>query len=300
MVFGYWDHLGAASSMQKPSFGGVDFGPDSAIDVNDLHHRWFDRWLKEVEPADEFPVARVFFTGINTWRDCESWPPPMIDMLWYLHSDGSANSKDGNGTLSGSLPKVEPPDGFCYDPMDPVIDVPDLDRYGKLDPTNPLEPPLVRDFVESRSDVLVYTSDPIEEPLRVAGEPRVVLYGGSDSPDTDWHAWITDVAPDGTSVTLVRGQIGARFRDGLAEEDLMTRGEVYRFEFELLSLAHVFRAGHRIRFVLASSDFPTYARNQNTGHPIGLDDKVRVATNFIRHEQEYPTHVVLPVVTESK
>ena len=71
----------------------------------------------------------------------------------------------------------------------------------------------------------------------------------------------------------------------------MTGGEVYQFEFELLSLAHVFRAGHRIRFVLASSDFPTYARNQNTGHPIGLDDIVRVATNFIRHDQEYPTHV---------
>jgi predicted acyl esterase len=76
----------------------------------------------------------------------------------------------------------------------------------------------------------------------------------------------------------------------------MTAGEVYRFEFELLSLAHVFKEGHRIRFVLTSSDFPTYARNQNTGHAIGLDAGVRVATNFVRHDADFPAYVLLPVV----
>lgn len=76
----------------------------------------------------------------------------------------------------------------------------------------------------------------------------------------------------------------------------MTVGEVYRFEFEFLSLAHVFRAGHRVRVVLASSDFPTYARNQNTGHAIGLDDDVPVVSNVVRHDREYPSHVLLPVV----
>jgi hypothetical protein len=180
--------------------------------------------------------------------------------------------------------------------LDPVIDVPDLAMCRNPDPLNPLEPPLVRDFVETRDDVLVYTSDPVDGELRVAGETRIVLYGGSDSPDTDWHAWIADVAPDLTSVTLVRGQLCARFRGGLEDEHLMTAGEVYRFEFELLSLAHVFKTRHHVRFVLASSDFPTYARNQNTGHEIGLDHEVRVATNFVCHDREFPSHVLLPVL----
>jgi putative CocE/NonD family hydrolase len=296
MLFGYWDHLGAASSMQKPTFGGVDFGPDSVIDVNDLHRRWFDRWLKGIPSDDPDPVARIFFTGVNRWDDAPSWPPSGTLQAWYLHSNGSANSAAGDGMLDGNEPEDEKTDSFCYDPMNPVIDVPDLQAYERPDPLAPVEPNLIRDFVESRPDVLVYTSRPLQHDLAVAGEPRLVLFGGSDAPDTDWHAWLADVAPDGTSITLVRGQMGARFRDSLEEEHLMEPDTTYRFEFELLSLAHVFRVGHRIRLVVASSDFPLYCRNQNTGHPIGMDDEVRVAVNFVAHARGHASHVLLPVV----
>jgi predicted acyl esterase len=78
----------------------------------------------------------------------------------------------------------------------------------------------------------------------------------------------------------------------------MQPGVTYRFEFEMLSLAHVFQKGHRIRFVVSSSDFPTYARNQNTGHPIGMDDEVRVARNVIAHSRDHASRVLLPIVTE--
>jgi putative CocE/NonD family hydrolase len=295
MVFGYWDHLGAASSVQKQTQGGVDFGSDSVIDVNDLHRRWFDRHLKQCADAEEFPRAMVFFTGVNRWKDMASWPPAGADVSWFLHSGGNANSTAGDGLLSTERPGEEPDDSLLSDPSDPVTDVPDVEVYNlPPDPTNPREPPLVRDFVEDRGDVLVYTSRPMEDDLVVAGEPRVVLFGGSDCPDTDWHAWLADVDADGTSLTLVRGQLCARFRDSLVEEKLMEPGKIYRFEFELLSLAHVFQAGHRIRLVVGPSDFPTYARNQNTGHPIGMDAEVRVARNIVRHSAEHPSHVILP------
>jgi putative CocE/NonD family hydrolase len=302
MVFGPWDHLGAASSLQKSTLGGLDFGPDAVLDVNELHRRWFDRWLREpaevTERAPEEPdaVARVFYTGVNRWQDEAAWPPAERGVPWYLRSRGVANTAAGNGELSADPPEDEPPDTFRYDPLDPVIDVLDLEVYARPDPLNPVEPPLVRDFVESRSDVLIYTSRPLTRDLVVAGEPRLVLFGGSDAPDTDWHAWLTDVAPDGTSTTLVRGQLCARFRDSLAEEHLMEPDTIYRFEFELLSLAHVFLAGHRVRLVVASSDFPTYARNQNTGHPPAMDGEVRVAVNVVAHDGDHPSHVLLPVV----
>jgi uncharacterized protein len=304
MIFGPWDHLGAASWMQKPTLGGEDFGPDSVLDVNDLHRRWFDRWLKETPEgacSDESdPVARIFFTGTNHWEDAESWPPAGEHVPWYLHSGGSANSAGGDGTLTPDPPGAEPEDTFLYDPANPVIDVPNLAIYGRPDPMNPVEPPLVRDFVECRQDVLVFTSKPLKRDLKVAGEPRLVLFGSSDCPDTDWHTWLADVAPDAKSVTLVRGQLGARFRDSLAEEKFMEPGQTYRFAFELLSLAHVFRAGHRVRLVLASSDFPTYCRNQNTGHPIGMDDEIRVARNVVAHSTAFPSHVLLPVVSGAR
>jgi putative CocE/NonD family hydrolase len=296
MLFGPWDHLGAASSFQKPTLGGVDFGPDSALDINDLHRRWFDRWLKEI-PSDEFDtVARVFFTGVNRWEDAGTWPPPGEYRSWYLQSGGSANSASGDGSLTPEPPGDEAADTFLYDPRDPVIDVPDIEVYNRPDPLNPVEPPLMRDFVERREDVLVYTSAVLERDLVVAGEPRIVLFGGSDAPDTEWHAWLTDVSPDGTSTTLVRGQMAARFRESLSEEHLMEPGMTYCFEFEMLSLAHVFSAGHRIRLAIASSDFPTYARNQNTGHPIGMDDEVRAARNVVVHSSAYPSRILLPTV----
>jgi putative CocE/NonD family hydrolase len=305
MVFGPWDHLGAASSMQKSTLGGTDFGPDAVLDVNDLHRRWFDRWLKDQAEVPDASrrgsgnpdaVAHVFYTGVNHWQDEDSWPPAGSGIAWYLHSGGAANSTTGDGGLSTDAPQEEPRDSFRYDPMEPVIDVLDLEVYARPDPLSPVEPPLVRDFVEGRPDVLVYTSRPLERDLTVAGEPRMVLYGGSDAPDTDWHAWLADVAPDGTSTTLVRGQLCARFRDSLEEEHLMEPDTTYRFEFELLSLAHVFLAGHRVRLVVTSSDFPTYCRNQNTGHPLGMDDAVCVAVNFVAHDGDHRSHILLPVV----
>jgi hypothetical protein len=296
MIFGPWDHLGAASSMQKRTLGGVDFGPDSVIDVNDIHRQWFDRWLKEIDSADDdFPVARVFFTGVNQWTNADAWPPKGHSQSWYLHSGGNANSAQGDGRLGTSEPGEEPNDVLVSDPLNPIIDVPDLAVYVRPDPLNPVEAPLNRDFVEARSDILVYTSEPQARDLVVAGEPRLVLFGGSDAPDTDWHAWLTDVSPDGESITLVRGQLCSRFRDSLEEEHFMEPGTTYRFEFELLSLAHVFRAGHRIRLVLGPSDFPTYARNQNTGNPIGMDAETRVATNFVSHRAGSASHLLLPI-----
>jgi uncharacterized protein len=295
MIFGVWDHLGAASSFQRRSYGGVDFGEDAVLDVNDLHRRWFDHHLKGIQAGVDEPVARVFFSGISRWHDAASWPPPGETVTWYLHSAGSANSKDGDGVLNRTAPDEEPSDSFAYDPANPVYDVPDFSVYAHPDPLNPIDPKLVRDFVERRPDVLVYTSEPQERDLAIAGQPRILLFGGSDAPDTEWHVWLADVAPDGTSVTLVRGQLCARFSDALEEEHFMEPGVTYRFDFELLSLAHVFLAGHRIRLVIASSDFPTYCRSQNTAHPIGMSAEIRVARNAVSHSGLAASCLLLPV-----
>ena len=299
MIFGAWDHFGAASPFQKRTLGGVDLGPESSLDVNALHVTWFDRWLRDDAPVDDAvsePRARLFLTGVNAWFAADAWPPTGRELALHLASDGHANSNAGDGRLRTTADASKGYDEFVYDPNNPVLDVPTLDVYKRLDPLNPVESALRRPFVEQRDDVLVYTSDAFAEELTIAGEPRVALWGSSDVEDTEWHVWLADVAPDGESQILSRGQMGARFREGLDREVLLEPGTPSSFTFELLSLAHRVRPGHRLRLIVASSDFPTYCRHQNIGGPFGESAEVRVAKNRIHHGGVFASVLLLPVV----
>jgi hypothetical protein len=297
MIFGCWEHEGAASSFQKRNPAGFDYGPEAVIDINAIHAEWFDSWLRDEDEAAAYvhPRIRIFFTGPNRWHSDEAWPPKGTELELFLGSDGSANASSGDGCLSRE-PGEDAVDTYAYDPNKPTGEFADLAPWRQMSPLLPIEASVLRPYVEERDDVLVYTSEPLDDDLAVAGEPRMELHGGSDAPDTDWHVYIADVWPDGTSQALVRGEMGARYRNSLQHAELMEPDEVYRFEFELLSLAHVFRRGHRVRLVVTSSNFPTYCRNQNVAEPFGESEEVRVANNRVHHGTTHPSCVVLPVV----
>lgn len=296
MIFGCWEHEGAASTFQKRNPSGFDYGPEAVIDVNAIHETWFDCWLRDEEEAQSYeePQVRIFYTGLNRWHTDSTWPPEGDVLELFLASGGSANSAAGDGRLV-SRPGPEAVDAFTYDPANPTSEFSDPTQWAQLSPVVPIEIAVLRPFVEERDDVLVYTSEPLDDDLIVAGEPWVSLRGGSDAPDTDWHVYLADVAPDGTSQALVRGEMGARYRNSLAQPELMEPDEVYTFEFELLSVAHVFRQGHRVRLVVASSNFPTYCRNQNIGSAFGESDEIRVANNRIHHGGSQPSALRLPI-----
>jgi putative CocE/NonD family hydrolase len=306
LVVGPWTHAGVFFPVQYVR--DLDFGPSSLMDLDVAHLRWFDHWLKGIDNGvmDEPPV-RYFATGANEWRTSDAWPlPGTAERVLYLRSGGAANTALGDGRLALEAPSAEEPeDVYLYDPAS-VEEFADVNFFPGM--PNEAGVPVDARPLERREDILYYTSEPLTEPLALAGRPVVVLHTSSDCPDTDWIVGLSDVDPSGRSVPLSRdedhqhlptqgGRMRARFREGLDREVFMTPGEVYEVEIPLRDVAHVFKAGHRIRLAVLSWDFPSVARNLNTDESIADGTTIRVATNRVHHGPATLSRVVLPVHT---
>ena len=104
------------------------------------------------------------------------------------------------------------------------------------------------------------------------------------------------VNPDGYSQFLRQNILRARYREGNEKPVLMEPGKIYRFSIDVYPIANLFKAGHRIRLTVASSSFPKWYPNGNTGREINEDFPPVVATNQIFHDREHPSRVTLPIV----
>jgi putative CocE/NonD family hydrolase len=263
-----------------------------------METRWFDYWLKGIDNGivDE-PPLRLFIMGVNEWRDEHEWPLARTDwQKWYLHSGGGANSVRGDGRLSTDEPADEQPDRFVYDPRFPVQTMGGANccsshivPWGPYDQRN----------VEMRTDVLCYTSAPLERDMEVTGPIRAVLYASTDGPDTDWTVKLVDVSPDGYAMNLCDGILRARFHEGFESESLLEPNRIYRYEIDVAATGNLFLEGHRIRLEISSSNFPRFDRNPNTGNELGRDTEMRRARQTVYHDSDHPSHVLLPVIPAS-
>ncbi|MEW6299807.1 MAG: CocE/NonD family hydrolase, partial [Thermodesulfobacteriota bacterium] len=291
LLMGPWAHLLPYAAPTSQGTGDIDFGPEALIELHAIQCRWFDYFLKGIDNGvlDEAPI-RLFVMGENRWRDEYEWPLARTRYTnFYLHSEGKANSLRGNGRLSLTTPGEEPPDRYLYDPQDPVPTRGGTTlglAMGVFDQTK----------IEERADVLVYTGDVLTEALEVTGPITLKLFAASSAPDTDFTAKLVDVRPDGYAQNIAEGVIRARFRESLTHPTLLTPERVYAYTLDLWSTSHVFKAGHRLRLEVSSSNFPRYDRNPNTGHEFGADAEVRTAQQTIFHAPRYPSHLVLPVI----
>lgn len=296
IMIGPWAHAGFA-----PAVGDLNFGLsasslllDLKIDLTSLQLKWFDYWLKGIdnEIAEEPPV-KIFVMGENQWRHEQEWPlQRTVYTPYYFHSNGKANRKDGDGTLSIVQPQEEVSDSYIYDPLNPV---PTLGGNHLL-PMNYPRGPIDQQFLETRENVLVYTSDVLEEDLEVTGPVKVILYASSSAVDTDFTAKLVDVHPNGKAYNIVDGIIRAKNRDKNQPPSLITPNEVYCYEIDLLATSNLFKKEHRIRVQISSSNFPRFDRNTNTGES-GRDSKeLTSATQLVFHSERYPSHILLPVI----
>jgi putative CocE/NonD family hydrolase len=295
LLIGPWNHSGMRSG--NP-IGSVDFGVHSTgadIDIDGLHLRWYDHWLRGLDNGvEDDPPVRVFVMGANRWRTAQDWPLPGTDWQeWYLHSAGSANSLNGNGELSRDVPTSEPTDSYVYNPLNPT---PTMGGGLCCNAVFSLGGSFDQREVEKREDVLVYTSAPLEQELEVVGPLKVILYASSSAPDTDFTAKLVDVHPCGMARNLNDGIIRARYRHSMSEAELLTPGEVTEFEIDLVATGNAFQPGHRIRVEIASSNFPRFDRNPNTGEQPGRSDTVVSALQTVHHSAEYPSRIILPVI----
>jgi putative CocE/NonD family hydrolase len=274
--------------------GDLDFGPDAAQDFYYIEQRWFDYWLKGIDNGMmNEPAAEVFVTGTNLWRGEKVWPPSRAkEVKYYLRGAEAANSLFGKGRLSTAPPATEPTDQFAYDPDNPVP------SYGGGVIMYPdCAGPRDRRAIERRDDVLVYATDPLERDTEVTGRILARLYAASSAKDTDFTATLVDVHPDGYAEVMNYGLTRARHRNSFKTQELITPGKVYEYTIDLWSVSHVFLKGHKILVEISSSNFPRYDRNPNTGHPMGEDAELQVATQTIYHNNQYSSYIVLPIVS---
>jgi len=236
--------------------------------------------------------------GIDQWRDEQDWPLPDTAFTpYYLHSGGGANTPAGDGALSTEAPGDEPADSYTYDPRDPVPTtggatfLPGLFIAANAGPRD--QRPL-----DDRRDVLTFATPPLERDTEVTGPIELVLYVASDARDTDFTGKLVDVHPDGRAELLTDGILRARYRDSMSEPSLLEPGTVYELRIDVWPTSNVFKAGHRIRLDVSSSNFPRFDRNTNSGGTIATDgpDDLVVAVNQVFHDREHPSHLVLPII----
>jgi putative CocE/NonD family hydrolase len=284
LIIGPWPHW----VNRQRRLSGVDFGEHAIIELNDYVIRFFDRYLKGIGNGieDEKPV-HVFVIGANEWRAADTWPLPGTEHTeFYFHSGGRANSLRGDGVLSAEPPESEPADGYRYDPASPTRVLWNL-REGPVDDR----------LATIGDDCLCYTSEPLTEPLDVVGWVTCKLWASSSARDTDWHARLVDVHPDGSAHLLCKGCLRARFRESFETPTLLEPGEPALFEFTMDACGVRFQPGHRIRIEIMSSWFTQYDRNTNTGAlNFFADDTIVVADQMVYHERGMASCVVLPVV----
>jgi putative CocE/NonD family hydrolase len=288
MFMGPWAHLLPYNQPTSGGTGDIDFGPDAAVFLLDMELAWFDHFLKGDGQGLPRPPVRIFVMGDNAWRDEAEWPLARTRYTpWYLHSQGAANTLDGDGTLSTEAPDNEPADHYRYDPARPV-------------------PTCGGHFVgggvadqranQCRPDVLVYTSAPLDHDMEITGPVTVSLHASTSAVDTDFMVHLSDVRPDGYAQNLVESVVRGRFRSSYTVPALMQPGEIYQLDLDLWNISHVLFAGHRLRVHVTSSDFPRWERNLNTGSRVGEGTDFVVADQAVYHDRDHPSHIVLPVI----
>jgi predicted acyl esterase len=215
----------------------------------------------------------------NKWRSADSWPPPADVTPFYLHTEGS---------LSRDKPTAEGKRTYQYDPADPV---PTRGGQNLLIAKGPMD----QRPVESRPDVLLFTSPPLDKHLEVTGRITARLFISSDCPDTDFAVKLCDVYPDGRSLLVTDGIRRASLRAGFEKHEPLAPGEVYELEVDLWSTSLVFNQGHRIRVAVSSSNSPRFEPNPNTGDPHPVGGKSRVATNTLHLSSKHPSAILFPL-----
>jgi putative CocE/NonD family hydrolase len=268
---------------------------DARLDYDGLVYGWFDYWLKgENNGILETPRVQYYLMGKNEWKQSETWPPSNVQNVnMYLESEGTANSLYGDGVLIAEMPSSPGKDQYLYDPLNPVTSyggnvccTGNAIQGGAFDQRQ----------METRNDILVYTSEVLTEGIEISGFIESTLFVSSDAKDTDFTIKLIDVYPDGTAYNLDETIQRARYREGYEQEIFMEDGKVYEIEMSPMSTSNYFEKGHRIRVEVSSSNFPRFTRNLNTGGN-NYDENVGViAKNVIHHSKEYPSKIVLPIV----
>jgi putative CocE/NonD family hydrolase len=242
--------------------------------------------------AGAAPV-RIFIMGENVWRDEHEFPLARTRYTkYYLHSVRGANGPTSDGELSLTASGSERPDQFEYDPKNPVPTIGGRLCCGVAVPPGPFD----QRPNESRSDVLMFSTAPLEKDLEVTGFISLDVYASTSAIDTDFTALLADVAESGYARFLTDGVVRARYRDGTERPEEVVPGKIYKYTIDLWATSNLFKKGHRLRLYISSSNFPRFNRNPNTGESMLGASRMVDARQTVYHDGKYSSALILPVI----
>lgn len=287
LIIGPWGHRINASTRM----GDVEFGQSAVIDLEAIQARWFERWLRGVDNGveREKPV-RIFVMGENKWREENEWP--LARTRWtkfYLHSRGKANSRYGDGTLDTIPPGAEPADHFQYDPANPIPLITDA-HFSQVGGPDDYQ------SVERRDDMLVFTTSPLTSPTEVCGPLSATIHASTSAKDTDWFTKILVVYPNGVARRLNDGAIRARYAKNPRQAAFIPPGTIESFSIDNWGTCILLNPGERIRLEVASSSFPKFDPNLNTGGSAADETRGVIANQSVYHDRAHASYVLLPLI----
>ena len=264
-------------------------------DVEEVMLSWYEFWLKGKDTGImDTPPARAYVMGPglpegftapgNFWRTSVGWPPPSTETAFYLHAGGLLSQEPPTEAAAETT--------FTADPNDPVPTLGGSNLYDEIG-KGPMDQ---RPVDDERADVLVWQTPTLSQPIETSGPISVVLHAASDRLDTDWVIKLEDVYPDGRAMLVTDMILQGRHRLGFDREDLLTPGQVYEFTVKLWDTSITFPAGHAIRIAVASTNYPRFEANPQTGEPFNQHTTTEVAFNRIVHDQSHPSRLLLSVV----
>jgi putative CocE/NonD family hydrolase len=304
-VAGPWNHGGWNGLGHR--LGAIDFGSDTGAYYRDnIFRPWFDYWLRgqgELHQAE----ATTFETGTNQWKQYDEWPPKQgIDARrLYFNDSRRLGFEAPAGDAAGY-------DEYVSDPANPMPYRPRPVLPTYPGPDWPVW--LVQDqrFVDHRPDVLSWQTDPLTDPIHIAGDIVAELYASTTGTDADWAVKLIDVYPEdapddptthahmaGFELIIADEILRARFRDSFERPEPVPANKVLKYAIDLHTNAHAFLKGHRIMVQVQSTWFPVYDRNPQKYVPniweAHATDYVK-ATQRIYRGAKTASAVVLPVV----
>jgi putative CocE/NonD family hydrolase len=308
IVIGPWNH-GGWSHGKGDSLGNISFGSNTSVYFRQkVEAPWFAYWLHD-KGSVPIKEALLFQTGSNTWTSFDAWPPKEAQKKNLYFTEGHK--------LSFEAPKAEAAGAFDSYVSDPANPVPYRPR--PIDMTYPSDHPgrwftwLVQDqhFVDGRSDVLTWQSDPLPDDVTIAGQITANLFASTTGTDSDWVVKLIDVYPQKTGSDwnlsdfelMIADEIfRGRYRKSFEKPEPIVAGEITPFTIDLHTADHVFQKGHRIMVQVQSTWFPLYDRNPQNFVPNIFDAKesdYQKATQKIYRSKEHPSNVGVSVVPES-
>ena len=277
----YWPLITSLGDFQVPVEGRApphDLSPQ----------RWFDFYLKgKKNGVEDLPTVTYYVMGPfdgspssgNVWRTSDKWPVPARETPFYLTS---------NKKLAKTAPEEESAFSFFHDPADPVPTLGGRNLFMESGPKD-------QRAIENRQDVLVFSTDPMEQDLEITGPIHVKLSFASDCDDADVSVRLTDVYPDGRSILISDGI--CRTGHFKTADNEKTSGIPREAAVDLWSTSIVIPKGHSLRIIVSGSNYPRYEINKSTG-PTANKEGRTVARNVVYTGGTSRSRLILPVVRE--